>query len=51
MTAAVNFFGKIELFSSNEQLLFNGNIIPSEVEGFNIDDAISFNDYFNCTID
>ena len=46
MEPGFNFFGKIELFSSNEQLLFNGNIIPSEVEGFNIDDAISFNDYF-----
>ena len=46
MEPGFNFFGNIELFSSNEQLLFNGSIIPSEVEGFKFDDAISFNEYF-----
>lgn len=46
MEPGFNFFGNIELFSSNEQLLFKGSIIPSEVEGFNIENAISFNEYF-----
>ncbi len=46
MEPGFDFFGKIELFANNEQLLFNGTIIPSEVEDFNVEEAISFNDYF-----
>ena len=32
--------------TNSEQLLFNGSIIPSEIEGFNISNAIPFNEYF-----
>ena len=41
-----NFYGNIELLANSEQLLFNGSIIPSEIEGFNISNVIPFNEYF-----
>ena len=46
MEPGFNFYGNIELLANSEQLLFNGSIIPSEIEGFNISNAIPFNEYF-----
>ncbi len=46
MEPGFNFYGSIELLGNNEQLLFDGNIIPSEVQGFSQSNAIPFNDYF-----
>ena len=34
MEPGFNFFGNIELFANNAQLLFNGKIIPSEIKNF-----------------
>ena len=46
MEPGFNFYGSIELLGNSEQLLFNGNIIPSEVKGFSQSNAIPFNEYF-----
>ena len=46
MEPGFNFFGKIELFANNAQLLFNGKIIPSEIKNFDENRAISYNNYF-----
>tara|TARA_B100001989_G_scaffold231869_1_gene190800 strand:+ start:3617 stop:8161 length:4545 start_codon:yes stop_codon:yes gene_type:complete len=46
MEPGFNFFGKIELYANNAQLLFNGKIIPSEIKNFDENRAISYNSYF-----
>ena len=46
MEPGFNFFGNIELFANNAQLLFNGKIIPSEIKNFDENRAISYNNYF-----
>ena len=47
MEPGFNFYGKIELVANNEQLLFKGNIIPSEIKEFRIENAIPFDGYFS----
>ena len=47
MEPGFNFYGKIELLANNEQLLFKGNIIPSEIKQFRIENAIPFDGYFS----
>ena len=47
MEPGFNFYGKIELLANNEQLLFKGNIIPSEIKEFRIENAIPFDGYFS----
>jgi len=46
MEPGFGFYGKIELVANNEKLLFNGEIIPSEIENFNASQAISYSGYF-----
>ena len=47
MEPGFNFYGKIELIANNEQLLFKGNIIPSEIKEFRIENAIPYDGYFS----
>ncbi|MBV19769.1 MAG: hypothetical protein CL870_01550 [Cytophagia bacterium] len=47
MEPGFNFYGKIELLANNEQLLFKGNIIPSEIKQFSMENAIPFDGYFS----
>ena len=46
MEPGFNFYGSIELLGNSEQLLFDGRILPSEIEDFQKSNAIPFNDYF-----
>ena len=46
MEPGFGFYGKIELVANNEQLLFNGDIIPSELKNFKISEAIPYSGYF-----
>ena len=46
MEPGFNFYGGIELLGNNEELLFDGSILPSELEEFQKSNAIPFNEYF-----
>lgn len=46
MEPGFGFYGKIELVANNEKLLFNGEIIPSEIGNFNASQAIPYSGYF-----
>ena len=46
MEPGFGFYGKIELVANNEQLLFNGDIVPSELKNFKISEAIPYSGYF-----
>ena len=46
MEPGFDFYGKIELVANNEKLLFNGEIIPSEIGNFNSSQAIPYSRIF-----
>ncbi len=46
MEPGFNFYGTINLYANSDKLFFDGFIIPSEVNNFNPDNAISFKEYF-----